>query len=198
MSILGLILLVVCALAIRLLWIGWRGKLIDNHPYCRRCGFDLSGRNPNTPRCTECGALLVSGDSIRRGRRAIRLGLLLAGGVVLLSGIASFFVVTWADRKGVSLWDYEPAWWLTIELQHGSGETRKDALRRLLDRYTQGLVSRTTPLSPSEIHATFDCILDLQADPRKRGIPGGGINSNAPTPLATSPRNNGSDIFLKL
>jgi hypothetical protein len=31
-------------LAIGLIAVAWRGAAIDNHPLCRRCGFDLFGK----------------------------------------------------------------------------------------------------------------------------------------------------------
>jgi hypothetical protein len=34
---------------------GLRGRQIDNHPLCRRCGFDLTGRLAHSAKCAECG-----------------------------------------------------------------------------------------------------------------------------------------------
>lgn len=35
-----------------------RGKAIDQTPHCATCGFNLTGRPPDSPRCSECGAEL--------------------------------------------------------------------------------------------------------------------------------------------
>ena len=38
-----------------LMFVGWRGQRIGDHPYCRKCGFDLFGRPDGTKVCGECG-----------------------------------------------------------------------------------------------------------------------------------------------
>lgn len=43
------------ALGLALFWRGWRGRRIDNHPWCRKCRFDLKGLWPGAARCPECG-----------------------------------------------------------------------------------------------------------------------------------------------
>src|SRR3569833_487778 len=44
-----------------------RRRRIDDHPICRRCGFDLFGKPETSNICSECGADLAR-------RRAIRVG----------------------------------------------------------------------------------------------------------------------------
>ena len=39
----ALVFTVVLSTSISWLWIGLRGRLIDTHPRCRRCGYDLTG-----------------------------------------------------------------------------------------------------------------------------------------------------------
>ena len=36
-----------------------RGRRVGDHPYCRRCGFDLFGKPPGSTVCSECGADLA-------------------------------------------------------------------------------------------------------------------------------------------
>ena len=50
---------------------GLRGRRTDDHPLCRRCGFDLTG-NPDAAVCGECGADLARPGAIRVGHRARR------------------------------------------------------------------------------------------------------------------------------
>ncbi|HYO10382.1 MAG TPA: hypothetical protein VER17_15540 [Tepidisphaeraceae bacterium] len=52
--------------ALVLLVLGMRGRRVDDHPVCRRCGFDLVGPPGGTATCSECGADLVD------RRRAVR------------------------------------------------------------------------------------------------------------------------------
>jgi hypothetical protein len=44
-------------------------EYIGKHPHCRDCGFDLTGRAPDSARCSECGALLDEPGAITTGRR---------------------------------------------------------------------------------------------------------------------------------
>jgi hypothetical protein len=37
---------------------GLRGRRIDDHPLCERCGFDLTGKPQGSDICSECGAEL--------------------------------------------------------------------------------------------------------------------------------------------
>src|ERR1700742_1898581 len=53
--------------------IGLHGQRVGDHPYCRRCGFDLFNRPETSRQCPECGAPLdrpratVVGQGRRRG-----------------------------------------------------------------------------------------------------------------------------------
>src|SRR2546425_8365233 len=69
---------------------GLRGRRVDDHPICRRCGFDLFGRPETSTQCAECGADLTLPRAIQHGRRVRRGGMIFAGGtlvgIVLLIG----------------------------------------------------------------------------------------------------------------
>src|SRR5215218_3121633 len=93
-----LVILIVPALAmtagIVLILFGTRGRRVDDHPLCRRCGFDLTGRPQTSDRCPECGADLSAHRAIRIGRRTRRPWSIALGIVfVLLSLIAATFVI---------------------------------------------------------------------------------------------------------
>src|SRR5215212_1934318 len=94
---------------------GWRGKLTDDHPTCRRCGFDLFGLPPQTPRCPECGAELSARRAIRLGHRK-HSAMPLIGGTVLMA-IAVFvgvaLTVVQIDRIGIQ--SLKPVWLLDRE-----------------------------------------------------------------------------------
>jgi len=34
---------------------GLRGRRVGEHPYCKKCGFDLTGKPDASTRCAECG-----------------------------------------------------------------------------------------------------------------------------------------------
>lgn len=82
---LGLITLIAgIALAIA----AFRGRWVNRHPYCKRCGFDLTGLDLTEPaNCPECGRTVRSGtESIKIGKRKRRPILLVAGLLLALLG----------------------------------------------------------------------------------------------------------------
>ena len=67
-----IVLLIVVAVAgLCLTLLGLRGRRVDAHPLCRRCGFDLTG-NPDAAICNECGADLTRPRAVEVGHRARR------------------------------------------------------------------------------------------------------------------------------
>jgi ankyrin repeat protein len=68
--------LVVAALA--LAWVGLRGRSVDNHPHCRKCGYDLYGRPAGGVVCPECGSDLKQPGAVRSGQRRRQPGFVVA------------------------------------------------------------------------------------------------------------------------
>src|SRR5688500_20138720 len=70
--------------------LGLRGKRVDDHPLCRRCGFDLFGLPEGATECSECGAdLSVRWKAVRIGNRHRRGGLDAGGARLLKTGRAA-------------------------------------------------------------------------------------------------------------
>lgn len=89
---LGWILLLLYLIGLRWLVLGLRGRAIDDHPLCARCGYDLS-RLP-IAQCPECGSALIRAGAIRVGHRQRRVGLAAVGGlVVLVAGVGAAIAV---------------------------------------------------------------------------------------------------------
>src|SRR3954452_20405965 len=63
-------------LTLALLVYALRGRRVDDHPLCRRCGFDLFGKPAESTVCSECGADLGRRRAMRVGQRESRAGLL--------------------------------------------------------------------------------------------------------------------------
>src|SRR4051794_28985610 len=80
--------------AIALLIAGLRGRRIDDHPLCRRCGFDLVGLPAQSVACSECGANLHDPRSVRTGHRARR------GGMIALSLALLVPALLWIGAAG--------------------------------------------------------------------------------------------------
>jgi hypothetical protein len=61
-----------------LLILGLRGRRVDDHPICRKCGFDLFGKPEGSTICSECSADLtyphaIPRPAVRRGDALRRL-----------------------------------------------------------------------------------------------------------------------------
>src|SRR3954452_1890745 len=59
-----------------LVLIALRGQRVNDHPICRRCGFDLFGKPAESTVCSECGADLNRRRAVRVGQREPRAWLL--------------------------------------------------------------------------------------------------------------------------
>jgi hypothetical protein len=86
-----------------LLWIGRRGRLIDDHPYCRDCGFDLFGLPESADRCPECGSFLIDAHGCRRAE-AVRVGRRARRSAMLAWGLAlTLPSALWLGSIGLSV-----------------------------------------------------------------------------------------------
>lgn len=76
-----------------LLVFAWRGRLVNTHPHCRGCGFDLDGLPlEQIANCPECGRLITSSKAaIRYGRRQRRRGISAIAYLALLLGVSGMF-----------------------------------------------------------------------------------------------------------
>lgn len=75
------------AVGIAMLVSGLCGRVIDGHPVCRRCRFDLVGSVPGLAKCPECGSALDGVRAITIGNRRRRPLYIGAGAVVMLLSI---------------------------------------------------------------------------------------------------------------
>jgi hypothetical protein len=102
--------LLLLVVGIVFLALGWRGRTIDNHPICRKCGFDLFGLDENV-RCPECGNEL-SAKAIRVGHRAVRRWPLGIGVVFLLPALVILAAVAVLFVRKTDIETMKPIWWL--------------------------------------------------------------------------------------
>src|SRR4051812_11894628 len=80
---LGIILCVLMALLGLLLLRGsWHGIVLDTHPHCRACRYDLLGRPKGSMICSECGADLTPKRAVVYGNTRISKKMM-AGGLAL-------------------------------------------------------------------------------------------------------------------
>jgi hypothetical protein len=125
---------IIALVGLALFIIGWRGRRTDDHPLCRRCGFDLTGRPPESIRCAECGADLAMPWAIRVGHRRKRGILLALGVVVTLSATLTLGVRSFVNFDEIDLLPYTPAWMLERDLAagpHAANRSLSELTRRL-------------------------------------------------------------------
>lgn len=122
---------------------GLRGKRIDDHPWCRKCRFDLHGTTDHrTGDCPECGANLAPPKAICRGQRRKRKYAILLGLTGLLLSSAGGGALIYADAADINLQHYKPHWLLVHEANLSPDTDASNfALNELERRYTQGQLS---------------------------------------------------------
>lgn len=137
---------------------GVRGDQIDDHPLCRHCGFDLTGRPGAAKLCSECGSDLSTTGAIRIGHRERRSRLLWAGGSLCAIAAVVLGAWVWAVLSGINLNPYKPLWILRSDAQSASGAVSDAALTEVNARLAGG------KLSDAQITRFADLSLDVQAD----------------------------------
>lgn len=156
-ELLGVFLLVLGILA---LVRGLRGRLLNTHPHCRGCGFDLHGLHiESEANCPECGRSVRSGGpSIRIGKRQRRPALISLGVLVMLLGIAG---VGWqplsriSGLQNIDWYDYLPERMLLSLEAKGNTNALAELHSRLIpdelsDEGLQKLVDRSLAMLDDE------------------------------------------------
>src|SRR5204863_6429823 len=93
-------------------WLGWRGCRVGNHPFCRKCGFDLFVRPPQSYECPECVAWLPGRRAMVIGVRRRMVSLILAGLALFMPGMV-VLTLSARDQWRQTDWQaYKPVWWL--------------------------------------------------------------------------------------
>ena len=159
------VLLLALTLGVLLFIRGRRGVVIDDHPICRRCGFDLFGRDDATTRCSECGADLQQAKAIRIGHRQPRAGLVWSGAALSLLSVIALAGMFWVSSGNVNWAAYKPLWLLIRETESVDAKSRDAALTEIVTRLAAG------KLDDARILTLVDHALALQADTTKPWIP---------------------------
>lgn len=158
----AVLLLVICVvtglIGIVVATFAWRGRRIDDHRLCRRCGFDLYGSPETRLSCPECGTSLEKHRAIRIGNRRQHKSLsviaaMIAGFCVVLLGFYGY-----AKFSQTNFNPYKPVWLLRFEATT-PGMSSGGALRELVNR------AQTAQLTATQMNTLVDDALTLQADP---------------------------------
>jgi hypothetical protein len=161
---LALLPILLLALGIAVLVRGLRGRRMDDHPICRKCGFDLIGRPAGSDRCPECGSDLDRPHAIQDGRRVRQRGLIATGSFLILFVLANAIFAAWVVFPQIAWRQYAPVWYLRHEANGVDLVARDKALAELLRRMS------ASKLSQAQIDALAEDALATQADFNKSWI----------------------------
>src|SRR5437660_3863768 len=106
---------------------GWRGQRVGNHPFCRKCGFDLIGRPAQSYVCSECGAWLPGRRKIVIGVRRRMGSLMLAGAALFIPGMLVMTLMGHDKLRAVDWQAKKPVWWLVRDVKGASLKARDAA-----------------------------------------------------------------------
>src|SRR4051812_27458501 len=98
----------VATLGAGLFFFGWRGRRVGDHPFCRRCGFDLFGKPDDSRVCTECGSPLDRRRAIVIGERRRRRWAIALGAALLVPAIAALSVFGYAAARDTDWQSHKP------------------------------------------------------------------------------------------
>jgi hypothetical protein len=144
--------------------LGLRGKRIDDHPLCRRCGFDLYGLPDDATNCSECGADLSVRNAVHIGNRRPRGSLTAVGALLLVVGMGGLAIVATVLWKGADVNAWKPVWLLARELGSDNVVQRDVAIKELDARMT------ASTLTAKQAGILADRILAWQADPSRAWV----------------------------
>lgn len=100
------------ALGLYLFITGRRGRLIDDHPLCKRCRFDLTGKAKDNTLCPECGHDVSQPKQIRHGNRKRSPARTVVGSVMLLLAMLLAVLVSATLYNNVNWFGFLPTWYL--------------------------------------------------------------------------------------
>jgi hypothetical protein len=136
-----------------------RGRRVDDHPVCRKCGFDLFGKPDSSSVCSECGADLGRRQAVRVGRRERRGKLAAVAAPPLVVCLTWLSLLGWGTARGLDWNQRKPVWWLIREARGANVATRDAAFVELTSRFKAGR------LDPLDVGVITDAALDVQGNP---------------------------------
>ncbi len=153
-----LIFLLPLGLAAALLFCGFRGLRIGDHPVCRRCAFDLYGSPAGTVVCGECGNDLTQPGTVAIGHHQRRTSFIIGGFVILLPMLFVAGIVLWSQTSTFNWLDYAPTSLVIHRAMSADPLVRSPALAQLNARFT------ASTLSTGELGKIADAALAYQSD----------------------------------
>jgi hypothetical protein len=133
--------LLLLVVGIMLLFRGMRGRVVGDHPICRKCGFDLFGLPKESTRCSECGTDITAKRAVRIGRRE-RRRMMAGAGLLLVMVSLGVIVIAISDvLQDVEWIQFEPLWYVRKQAKDTSATVRDPALLEIARRMAAGNLS---------------------------------------------------------
>src|SRR5690348_2670281 len=118
--------------------LGVRGRQIDDHPLCGRCGFDLFGKPRESTICPESGNSVATKSDVRIGHRERKRGLIYLATAALAPTMLWAAIVATLAIRGVDFIRMKPLAWLVSDTESDTGTRRRDAFAELERRFSAG------------------------------------------------------------
>src|SRR5687767_8819661 len=150
--------------AIVLMRRGWTGRVVDHHPTCRACGFDLFNRPQDQTACPECGGDVSTPRGIRVGNRQRRRGLFYVGLSLLLVTLLVGVFTGVRMARSVDWYQQMPDAWVDRDTRATSISQQTLAWKELKRRFLKNSLSRKHTLR------LVDATLMRQADAKSTWI----------------------------
>jgi len=147
---------------------GWRGKRVGDHPFCRRCGFDLFGLPAGSTACSECGADVQQRKAVQIGHRVRRTGRLTLGLALLIPAGLYLGMMAYGAWNPAAMLRQAPAWWLAWQVDSASRHTRHATLDELSRRMAAGT------LGQANVNRVAGLILEAQGNAKRTWDPAWG------------------------
>jgi hypothetical protein len=137
---------------------GLRPPRSGDTPYCRKCGYNLTGRDRTAAlaRCSECGAELAGPRAVILGERHVRRGLTVAGLICLLLGLTPLTVVIVDTVRKVDWYVYKPTRWVLADARNPNATLADRAFQEMNRRRRAGT------LTAAQATDWIECCLALQ------------------------------------
>jgi len=130
-----------------LLFTGLRPQRLGSTPFCRRCGYNLTGLSGS--RCPECGADVTQPGAVLVGERVVRRGRVAVGLAALLLAMAGGTAIGIGAARGVDWYKLKPTFLVLVDLNSGQSSRAWRAFSELQRRYLAHTCPSTRIRNPS-------------------------------------------------
>ena len=164
--------LIVFLIGAALLALGLRPRRVGQTPFCRTCGYNLTGKvlQDAAERCSECGTALTAG-AVVYGERRRRPGWIALGAVCVLLGATPTGMEVAGALLGVDWYKYKPTSWVQGDAEGANLDLAKRAFTELDRRF----VADTLSADDKQWFIEY-CLKEEAVRPGRLGIQTGAVN----------------------